>query len=133
MPELKTNQQIQKDYGPIVSKTRVAKPGLKIADFVPEPGHIVVKVLPPDETEGSLGIIVKPEAYREPKSYAWVVRVNPGDDRFDDGDLVLFDQGAGTEVNIDGIDYRILLYDDEASEILGRWPAKLFPQNNTLN
>lgn len=127
------NQELQTNYGEALQRNRaVVEEGLTVEDFVPFPGRILVQPLPED-TE-IRGIFLPPDA-RQKKAIGHVRRVNPGDETFREGDLILFAVESGDEVTIRGTEYKVLMYNTEMDEgdILGHWPghliAHLFREN----
>lgn len=102
------------------------KENLTVGDFVPHPHHLVVEPLPPDTMVGSLII---PETHRKKQAMGWVRAIAPVDEGglYEVGDLVLFANSAGQAVSFDGREHVVLQYHtQEESEIIGRWPKKLF-------
>lgn len=105
--------------------TEKAKPGL-----VPLADHIVVEPL--DAEAASPGGIILPDTARQKPSRGRVVAAGPGrvwDDRSTEaavvyapmgvavGDVVLFTRYAGTEVEVDGVEYKILRESDVLAKL----------------
>lgn len=116
------NTEVQTVYGKIVNVETVAEDSLKLADFIPSPGNVVVEPIPPDEqTKGGLAL---PEQARTDKNLGWIVAVNPEDRKHRVGDLVFYRFGGGQQVAIEGRDVIILQFTDRISDILGHWPKE---------
>ena len=115
------NPEVQEVYGSIVNVKSVAEDSLKLADFIPSPGNVIVEPIPPDDqTKGGL---VLPEQARTDKNLGWVVAIHPSDDKHHVGDLVFYRFGGGQQVRIENRDVIILQFTDRISDILGHWPA----------
>ena len=73
-----------------------------------------------EETKTSSGIII-PEAAQEKTQTATVVEVGPGTEKVKisvkNGDRIMYDKYAGTQIKIDGEDHLILKMDDIISVI----------------
>jgi len=121
------NRDIQETYSKIVNVKTVAEDSLKLADFIPSPGNVVVEPIPPDEqTKGGLAL---PEQARTDKNLGWVVAIHPADQKHRVGDLVFYRFGGGQQVAIEGRDVIILQYTDRISDILGHWPTEVFSES----
>lgn len=111
-------------YAKVVDGTISLRDTLKPADFIPHTRHVLVEPLPPEET---VGMIVIPETHRKKQKIGWVRAINPFDEGgpYAVGNLVLFADGAGTDVSFGEKPMVILQYHSvEESEILGCFKQK---------
>jgi co-chaperonin GroES (HSP10) len=129
MDTTQMNEQVQTHYGELVNESAAPGKNLKIDHFEPSPGHILVEELAPDKA--SDGGIIIPEQAQQPKRVGWVVRVNSGETMYQVGDLVLFDLGAGTDLELEGKKLKVLLRNQETNEVLGVWSRKIFVDNSS--
>lgn len=117
--------ELQTHYGDIVDGAQEVRAGLRIADFEPFRHHVLVEPLKPDE---KIGLIEIPESFRKKQSVGYVRAINPedrGNGVCEVGDLVLFANSAGQDIELEGKALLILQYHSiEEGEILGRFPKQ---------
>lgn len=130
MSKDKSPGAIQTHYSRLLEKGLVIDDTLTVDAFLPSPCHILVEPIPPDAVTKS-GIVI-PDKAQEKKSAAFVISVSPKDEegRYVVGDVVLFADSTGYDLQIQGRNLKILQYSaDGESEILGHWPKEIFDKS----
>jgi len=121
-------------YSDLIERAAKAPERCTIEAFQPWPGHILVRPMDPKaQTPGGLFI---PDTWQKKQAFGVVLRTpkhlmfNSTDEAslgLAPGDVVMFQHSAGFEVGIGEEKLLVLTTGgQEASEVLGRWPAEIF-------
>ena len=124
---MEKDKETKQIYGQLVNRVIVAEDALRVDDFEPFGHCVLVEPLPAD-TKTAGGIHLPGNAVTQ-KSMGVVVRISPKDvgGPFELGDLVMYLQDSGYEIEVEGRKLLVLQYQTEIEgEILGKWPARLF-------
>lgn len=125
------DKELNANYAGVLNPDKVRTPldidnALKIADFDPFAGNMLVDPIPAPEMAGSLFM---PEKARENPGLAWVLKLPSSGDAagFSVGDLVYYVGECGTAITIEGRKLKLLVFCaghlGEPVEVLGRWPV----------
>lgn len=114
-------------FGRLADKVDGGTVRMKPGDFVPSPGMILVKILPPEET--TKGGLIIPDSIREERRAGHVLAVNPSDEKqgcpYGVKDLVVIRAMGGEAIPFEDCEdrYRVIAWsNDGTSDILGSFP-----------
>jgi chaperonin GroES len=86
-------------------------------NFTPLGNRVLAKI-PEEKTQTESGIFLPENASKEKPTQAQIVAVGTAVEGINTGDLVVYSKFAGTNLNLDGVDYLILEVENDVLGIL---------------